>query len=59
MEKTNVISGVEVARVLNEDANKVFKTGYVHGGCSPIGLKKPFNVVIDISAKNFIKTIIQ
>ena len=28
-------------------------TGYVHGGCSPIGLKKPFKVVIDISAKNF------
>ena len=83
---TNAISGVEVAKVLNEDANKVFKTlvtiakskqnyvfmipveksiemipqkdllpltGYVHGGCSPIGLKKPFKVVIDISAKNF------
>lgn len=28
-------------------------TGYVHGGCSPIGLKKPFNVVIDASAQNF------
>ena len=28
-------------------------TGYVHGGCSPIGLKKSFKVVIDISAKNF------
>ena len=28
-------------------------TGYVHGGCSPIGLKKTFKVVIDISAKNF------
>ena len=97
---TNAISGVEVAKVLNEDASKVFKTlvtiakskqnyvfmipvekeldlkkcaqsvneksiemipqkdllpltGYVHGGCSPIGLKKPFKVVIDISAKNF------
>ena len=73
---TNAISGVEVARVLNEDANKVFKTlvtiakskqnyifmipvdllpltGYVHGGCSPIGLKKPFKVVIDASAQNF------
>ena len=97
---TNAISGVEVAKVLNEDANKVFKTlvtiakskqnyvfmipvekeldlkkcaqsvneksiemipqkdllpltGYIHGGCSPIGLKKPFKVVIDNSAKNF------
>lgn len=25
-------------------------TGYVHGGCSPIGLKKRFDVVIDTSA---------
>ena len=97
---TNALSGIEVARVLNEDANKVFKTlvtvakskqnyvfmipvekeldlkkcaqsvneksiemipqkellpltGYVHGGCSPIGLKRPFKVIIDISAKNY------
>lgn len=96
----DAISGVDVAEVLNEDPNKVFKTlvtvakskqnyvfmlpvhkeldlkkcaqsvneksiemipqkellpltGYVHGGCSPIGLKKPFKVVIDESAKNF------
>lgn len=26
-------------------------TGYVHGGCSPIGMKKIFTTVIDISAK--------
>ena len=25
-------------------------TGYVHGGCSPIGMKKPFTVTIDESA---------
>lgn len=97
---TDAISGVDVAKVLNEDPNKVFKTlvtvakskqnyvfmipvnkeldlkkcaqsvneksiemiaqkdllpltGYVHGGCSPIGLKKPFKVIIDNSAKNF------
>ena len=86
---TDAISGVDVARVLNEDPNKVFKTlvtvskskqnyaqsvneksiemipqkellqltGYVHGGCSPIGLKKPFKVIIDSSAKNFTKII--
>lgn len=28
-------------------------TGYVHGGCSPIGMKKQFKTVIDSSAKNF------
>jgi len=28
-------------------------TGYVHGGCSPIGMKKSFTTVIDESAKNF------
>ncbi len=27
-------------------------TGYVHGGCSPIGMKKLFNTVIDSSALN-------
>ena len=94
------ISGVEVANVLNQDPNQVFKTlvtvgssknyyvflvpvhkeldlkkaakvvneksiamikskellpltGYIHGGCSPIGMKKQFVTTIDISAKNF------
>jgi len=28
-------------------------TGYVHGGCSPIGMKKFFTTVIDASANNF------
>ena len=28
-------------------------TGYVHGGCSPIGMKKQFKTVIDASAKKF------
>ena len=27
-------------------------TGYVHGGCSPLGMKKIFTTVIDISAKD-------
>ena len=27
--------------------------GYVHGGCSPIGMKKLFPTVVDSSAKNF------
>lgn len=28
-------------------------TGYIHGGCSPIGMKKQFRTVIDSSAKDF------
>ena len=28
-------------------------TGYVHGGCSPIGMKKQFPVTIDSSAADF------
>lgn len=27
-------------------------TGYVHGGCSPIGMKKPFRTVFDSSVMN-------
>ena len=30
-------------------------TGYVHGGCSPIGMKKVFPTVVDISAENMEK----
>ena len=28
-------------------------TGYIHGGCSPIGMKKTFTTFIDQSAQNF------
>lgn len=28
-------------------------TGYIHGGCSPIGMKKFFTTTIDSSSKNF------
>lgn len=28
-------------------------TGYVHGGCSPIGMKKLFKTTIDSTAQNF------
>lgn len=28
-------------------------TGYIHGGCSPIGMKKFFTTTIDTSAQNF------
>lgn len=97
---TDAISGIEVASVLHQNPDMVFKTlvtvgkskqyyvfmvpvakeldlkkaahsvneksvemihlkellpltGYVHGGCSPIGMKKFFITVIDESAKNF------
>ena len=29
-------------------------TGYIHGGCSPIGMKKQFKTIIDISAKELL-----
>lgn len=38
-----------------KDINKV--TGYIRGGCSPIGMKKQFVTVFDKSAEN-IETII-
>ena len=97
---TGVISGIDVASVLNQDPNQVFKTlvtegslanhfvflvpvcreldlkkaakavgeksirmvkakdllpltGYIHGGCSPIGMKKPFQTTIDTTALTF------
>lgn len=97
---TGAVSGVEVADVLGEDPEKVFKTlvttgksgthyvfmvpvaeeldlkkaaaaagekniemlkakellpltGYIHGGCSPIGMKKVFRTFIHSSADDF------
>lgn len=32
-------------------------TGYIHGGCSPIGMKKYFTTVFDSSAQNFEKIV--
>lgn len=102
--KTGAISGMEVAKALNESPNLTFKTlvtvgktnnhyvflvpvnkeldlkkaakavnekniemvkskellaltGYIHGGCSPIGMKKSFKTVIDSSARNYDKLI--
>jgi len=28
-------------------------TGYIHGGCSPVGMKKLFKTIIDISASTY------
>lgn len=97
---TDAISGVEVATVLNQNPDQVFKTlvtvsggnhyyvflvpvaqeldlkkaakavgeksismlkskdllpltGYIHGGCSPIGMKKQFKTTLHTTAANF------
>ncbi len=96
---SGVLSGMEVAKVLGEDPERVFKTlvtvgksgehyvfvvpvnkelnlkkaaaasgeknismikakellgltGYIHGGCSPVGMKKFFRTFLDKSAEN-------
>lgn len=101
---SDAISGVEVATVLGQNPDRVFKTlvtqgssknyfvflvpvekeldlkkaakavseksismlkskdllpltGYIHGGCSPIGMKKQFVTTIDTTAQNFEKII--
>lgn len=50
----------KAARAVNEKAVEMIKqkellplTGYVHGGCSPIGMKKLFQTVIHHTAGNF------
>ena len=97
---TGAVAGVDIARVLNEDPDRVFKTlvtvgrsgahyvfmvpvaeeldlkkaaaavseksvemikskellpltGYIHGGCSPIGMKKFFRTTVHESARDF------
>ncbi|MDO7787377.1 Cys-tRNA(Pro) deacylase [Desulforamulus aquiferis] len=50
----------KAADCVNEKAIEMLKatdllpiTGYIHGGCSPIGMKKKFTTTIDESATNF------
>ena len=43
----------KVASILIKQKELFPLTGYVHGGCSPIGMKKPFPTFIDSSALNF------
>ncbi|MBQ8183406.1 MAG: Cys-tRNA(Pro) deacylase [Clostridia bacterium] len=52
----------KAAKAVNEKSIEMIKakellplTGYVHGGCSPIGMKKAFPTIIDESAKSFEK----
>lgn len=50
----------KAAKAVNEKSISMLKskdllplTGYIHGGCSPIGMKKQFKTVFDISANNY------
>ena len=50
----------KAAKSVNEKSISMIKskellplTGYIHGGCSPIGMKKQFVTTIDSSANNF------
>ena len=49
----------KAARVVGEKSIEMLKsslllplTGYIHGGCSPIGMKKQFRTIIDNSASS-------
>ena len=50
----------KAAKVVGEKSLEMLKqkdllplTGYIHGGCSPIGMKKPFHTTIDSTAEQF------
>ena len=50
----------KAAQVVNEKSIEMIKskelldlTGYIHGGCSPIGMKKPFRTVMNESALEY------
>ena len=50
----------KAAKAVNEKSIEMIKskellplTGYIHGGCSPIGMKKQFQTIIDITANEF------
>ena len=50
----------KAARAVGEKSLEMLKqkdllplTGYVHGGCSPIGMKKAFRTTVDASAQDF------
>lgn len=51
-----VVGEKSVEMIHVSDINKV--TGYIRGGCSPIGMKKGFKTVIDISCEGLDKMII-
>lgn len=44
------VSGTKKIEMIKQ-ADLLHTTGYIHGGCSPIGMKKQFMTYIDISAE--------
>lgn len=52
LKKAAAVAGAKKIEMLKQkDLQKL--TGYVHGGCSPIGMKKLFPTVVDTSALNW------
>ena len=47
----SVVGEKSVAMIKSKDLLPL--TGYIHGGCSPVGMKKLFPTVIDRSAESF------
>ena len=50
-EEGQAVDGANVARLTGQDPARVFNkvTGYIRGGCSPVGMKKQFVTVYDES----------
>ena len=46
-----LLSGCGEYQKLLKSKDLLGLTGYVHGGCSPIGMKKPFPTVVDETAQ--------
>lgn len=51
LKKAAKILGVK-AVVMVKQKDLLPTTGYIHGGCSPVGMKKPFKTVVHESAQN-------
>lgn len=56
LKKAAAAAGVKSIAMLPQK-DLLGKTGYVHGECSPIGLKKPYPVIVDSSADSLKKMI--
>ena len=52
LKEVAIITGEKKIEIIH--VNDIMKyTGYIRGGCSPIGMKKFFKTVIDISAEDY------